>query len=55
MTLPALVDNSKICLPPLHNKLSLVKMFVEEVDKENEGLAYLGQEFPKINDAKIKE
>jgi hypothetical protein len=51
---PALVDKSKIYLPPLHNKLALIKIFVKAMDKESEGFAYLRQKFPKISEAKMK-
>ena len=30
---PALVDRSKIYLPPLHTKVRLLKIFVKTVDK----------------------
>jgi hypothetical protein len=49
------VDNSKVYLPPLHIKLSLIKIFVQAVDKESEGFGYLKQKIPKINEAKMKE
>ena len=38
---PALVDRSKIYLPPLHVKIGLIKMFVKTMDKESEGFACL--------------
>jgi hypothetical protein len=49
------VDKSEICLPPLHIKLALIKIYVKATYKEREGGAYLRQAFPKISEAKIKE
>jgi len=40
---PASRDMSKIYLPPLHIKLSLIKMSVKAMDKESEGFVYLRQ------------
>jgi hypothetical protein len=45
----------KNCLPPLHIKVGLIKMFVKVIDKESEWFACLRQKFPKISEAKIKE
>ena len=39
MAHPALGDKSKICLPPLHIKSGLIKMYVGQMDKESEGFA----------------
>ena len=55
MAHPALVDKSKICLPPLHIKLGLIKISVKGVDKGSEGFDYLRQTFPKISEAKMKD
>jgi hypothetical protein len=52
---PALVDKSKDCLPPLHIKFGLIKIFVKQMDKESEVFAYLRQKFPKISEAKIQD
>jgi hypothetical protein len=52
---PALVDKSKMYLPPLHIKLSLIKIILEAMDKESKEFAYLWQKFPKISEAKKKE
>jgi hypothetical protein len=38
---PALVDKSKICLPPLNIKFRLIKIFVKSMDKESEVFGYL--------------
>jgi len=51
----ALVDKMKICLPPLHLKLVLIKIFVKVLNKEREGFDYLRQKFPCISKGKIKE
>jgi hypothetical protein len=52
---PALLDKSKIYLPPMHMKLNLIKIFVKAVDKESQGFGYLRQKFPNISDTKLKE
>jgi len=31
----ALLSKSKICLPPLHTSVGLIKMYVKTVDKES--------------------
>jgi hypothetical protein len=43
---PALVGKSKTHLPLLHIKLSLIKISVKTMDRENEGFDYLRQKFP---------
>jgi len=48
------VDKSKIYLSSLNMKLGLIKIFVNVMDKESEGFAYLKQKFPIISEAKIK-
>lgn len=50
-----LAEPDKICLPPLHIKLGLVKNFVKGLDKEGSALVYLKEIFPKLSQAKIKE
>jgi hypothetical protein len=42
---PGLGGESRIYLPPLHIKLSLIKISVTTMDKESEGFAYLRQKF----------
>jgi len=49
---PALGDKAKICLSPLHVQLSLIKVSVKPVDKENKGNGYLRQTFPEISKTK---
>jgi hypothetical protein len=51
----ALVEKTKIFLPPLHIKLGLTKNFVKCMDKKGEGFTYLKQKFPQVSDTKIKE
>lgn len=52
---PALVDEHKIFLPPLHIKLGLIKNFVKSMRADGDGFKYLRQKFPHISEAKIKE
>jgi len=52
---PALLDKSKIYLPPMHIKFSLIKISVKAVDKESHGFGYLRQKFSHVSDAKLKE
>ena len=52
---PAVVDKSKIYLPPLHMKRGFMNIRVWQMDKAREGFAYLKQKFSKINEAKIKD
>jgi hypothetical protein len=49
----ALGDKAKICLPPLHVKLNLIKVAVKPVDKESKGIGYLRQTFPEISKTKM--
>jgi hypothetical protein len=51
----ALVDESKIYVPPLYITLGLIKIFVKAMDEDSEGFAYLRQKFPKIHESKMKE
>ena len=55
MAHPALVDKSKIYLPVLCIKLSLIKILVKAVGKESKGFVYLRQNFPILSEAKMKE
>ena len=48
------VDAAKILMPPLHNKLGLIKQFVKQHDTEREAFKYVQQLFPKLSKAKIK-
>jgi len=50
-----LIDPSKILLPPLHIKLGLMKQFVKALDKNGDCFQYLGEKFPAVSDAKLKE
>jgi hypothetical protein len=51
----ALVDKSKIYVPPLCITLGLIKIFVKVMDEDSQGFAYLWQTFPKVHEAKMKE
>ena len=55
VALLALGDKSKICLPPLHIKVGLLKISVKAMDEKSERFAYIKQTFPIINEAKLKE
>ncbi|UYV66326.1 hypothetical protein LAZ67_4001332 [Cordylochernes scorpioides] len=50
-----LIDSENIYLPLLHIKLGLMKNFVEAMDRNASGFAYLKQNFSSISEAKIKE
>ena len=50
----ALVDKSKIYVPPLCITLSLITVFVKAMDEESKGFAYLRQKFPTIREIKIE-
>ena len=50
-----LVDPQQILLPPLYEKLGIVKNFVEAKDKNGEGFRFLKRKFPKLSEAKIEE
>jgi len=52
---PALGDKSQIYLLPFHIKIGLIKICMKEMNKENEGFAYLRQKFPKLSEAKMKD
>ena len=47
---PALVGKSKICVPPLHIKLSFKEVSVKVMDEESDGYGYLRQKFPKMKE-----
>ena len=49
------MDPKDVILPPLHIKLSLMKYFVEGMNKEGQVFRYLRNKFPKTSDAKVKE
>lgn len=51
----ALVDRSKILLPPLHIKLGIMKQFVKALPKDGPCFKYLCDKFQHLSDAKIKE
>jgi hypothetical protein len=44
----------KVCLPPLHIKLGLMKQFVKALDKNGAPMRYLAAKFPGLSDAKVK-
>jgi hypothetical protein len=48
-----LMDPEKIILPPLHIKLGLMKQFVKALD--GNCFNYLGNKFPALSQAKVKE
>jgi hypothetical protein len=54
MSLIPLVLPEKTYLPPLHIKLGLMKYFVKGMNKTVRGLEYVRNNFPNMNDAKIK-
>ena len=52
---PAPVDRSNVILPPLHNKLGLMKQFVKALNKEGACFKYIQEKFPNLSAGKIKE
>jgi hypothetical protein len=50
----ALVDKSKIYLPPLHTRLGLIKISVKAMREESEEFVHLRQKFPSVSDAESK-
>ena len=52
---PKLVNEMDIIMPLLHIKLGLMKNFVKKLDRTGHTFLYLGTEFPKLSEAKIKE
>jgi hypothetical protein len=51
----SLVEPNKVLLPPLHIKIGLMKQFVEALDTEWDCFKYLGEKFPQLSEAKLKE
>lgn len=51
----AVVEKTKMYLPPLYIKVGLIKIFLKAVTKEDEVFNYLRQNFPRKIEAKIKE
>ena len=49
----SLVNRSKILLPPLHMKLSLMTQFVKALDKEGDCSNYITQKFHYILPGKL--
>jgi hypothetical protein len=50
-----LVDSGKVLLPSLYIKLGLMKPFAKALSKEGECFKYLGNKYPGLSEAKIKE
>ena len=55
ITNPALVESSKVILPPLHIKLGLMKQFVKALDKQGLCFKYISEKFPHLSAEKVKE
>ena len=51
----ALVESSKVILPPLHIKLGLMKQFVKALDKQGLCFKYISEKFPHLSAEKVKE
>ena len=51
----ALIDATKVLLPPMHIKLGLIKNFVKALKQDGAGIRYIKSKFQRISDAKIKE
>ena len=49
-----IINSSKILMPPLHIKFSVVKQFVKALERSSEAFKYLLNFFPKLSKAKIK-
>jgi hypothetical protein len=49
-----LVDREKIILPPLHNKLGLMKQFVKALKKDGNCFKYICRSFPGLSTEKLK-
>ena len=49
ITNPALVESSKVILPPLHIKLGLIKQFVKALDKQGLCFKYISKKFPHLS------
>ena len=54
ITNPALVESSKVILPPLHIKLGLMKQFVKALDKQGLCFKYISEKFPHLSAEKVK-
>jgi len=50
-----LVELSKTLLPSMHLKLVLMKYFVKALNQEEAAFTYLGENFPRLSEAKLKE
>ena len=50
----ALVDPSKVLLPPLYIKLGLMKQYVKSLDKHRACFGYICQKFPALSNEKLK-
>jgi hypothetical protein len=50
-----LVEPSKILLPTMNLKLSLMKIFVKAMNQEAAAFTYLQEKFPRLSEAKLKE
>jgi hypothetical protein len=46
---------AKIIFSPLHIKLGLVKNFVKAMNKQGKDFEFWGENFPKVDDSKLKE
>ena len=55
ITNPALVESSKVILPPLHIKLGLMKQVVKALDKQGLCLKYISEKFPHLSAEKVRE
>jgi len=51
----SLVEPITILLPSMHVKLVLMKNFVKSMNQEEAAFTYLGENFPRLNEAKLKE
>ena len=50
----ALIDPSKVILPPLYIKLGLTKQYVKALDKQGASFLYIANNFPKLSSEKVK-
>jgi hypothetical protein len=50
-----LINLEKVYLPPLHNKLGLIKNLVKAMDQNSDGFLYLRNNFPRKSDSKSIE
>ena len=49
-----LVKPRQVMLPPLHEKLGLMKNFVKVINKESPAFAFIKHTLPQVSDAKLK-